>query len=259
MSNGSDAPMSLTRDALRALLEEVRGGMQVEVALERLAVLPYELLGHTRVDHHRALRRGVPEVIYGAGKTADQVSDIMRSILARSPLALATRVDAATGEAVRRQVPEAEYYPQARMLVADREPLEQVGNVAVVTAGTSDMHVAEEAALTAATLGNHVTRVYDVGVAGLNRLIGAIPDVRAARTVVVVAGMEGALPSVVAGLVAVPVIAVPTSVGYGANFGGLAPLLGMLNSCSTGVAVVNIDNGFGAGALASMINRGTPE
>lgn len=242
---------------LRRLLEDVREGtVPVEGALERLAQLPYEDLGHTRLDHHRALRQGIPEIVFGEGKSAAQIAEIVEALLRQGPRAVVTRIDVDTAAAVSEVVPRTTYHPEARMLVVDLEPLDAVGGVAVVSAGTTDRSVAEEAAVTAAVMGNEVVRFPDVGVAGLHRLLDCLPALREARVIVVVAGMEGALPSVVAGLVAVPVIAVPTSVGYGASFKGIAALLTMLNSCAPGVSVVNIDNGFGAGVQAGMINRG---
>lgn len=255
MGNGWDGILPADRASLRRLLEEVRGGGDIEVALEQLARLPYENLGDARVDHHRAIRQGLPEVVFGEGKTPDQMIAILRSLLTHSPRALATRVDEEAAVRVGSALPELNYYPSARMLIADREPLPRTPGVVVLSAGTSDVPVAEEAALTSETMGNTVQRFYDVGVAGIHRLFGVLPQMREARVIVVVAGMEGALPSVVAGLVEAPVVAVPTSVGYGASFGGLAALLAMLNSCAAGVSVVNIDNGFGAGVVASLINR----
>jgi len=244
------------RDSLLGLLMRVQDGtISPDEALEHLAVLPFEPLDGARVDLHRALRQGVPEVVYGEGKTATQIASIMRVLLERSGRAVATRVGPEKAAAVLDQLPEALYADAARMLVADPAPLGRRPGVAVLAAGTSDLPVAAEAALTAEVLGNEVLRIDDVGVAGLHRLVPVLPEIRASRAVVVVAGMDGALPSVVGGLVSAPVIAVPTSVGYGASFGGMAALLTMLNSCSPGVAVVNIDNGFGAGVLAAMINR----
>jgi NCAIR mutase (PurE)-related protein len=247
----------MERQHLRTLLEDVRAGdVEVDAALEHLATMPFEDLGDAMVDHHRALRQGFPEVIFGHGKTPAQVASIFAALAARSPRVLATRVGREAAESVLDAVPDALFHEPARLLVLEREPLERVPAVAVVTAGTSDVPIAEEAALTAEVMGNAVHRFYDVGVAGLHRLLAVLPRIRACNAVVVIAGMEGALPSVVGGLVSVPVIAVPTSVGYGASLGGVAALLGMLNSCATGVSVVNIDNGFGAAAVASMINRG---
>jgi NCAIR mutase (PurE)-related protein len=223
---------------------------------ERFRFEPFEDLGFARVDHHRALRQGHPEVVLGLGKTPAQVAAIAERIVARGSTLLVTRADRATFEAVASAVPGATYHEQARTITRRvGEVLPGVGTVLVAAAGTSDLPVAEEASVTAEIMGNTVDRLFDVGVAGLHRLLSEHERLAAARVIVVVAGMEGALPSVVAGLVKVPVIAVPTSIGYGASFGGLAALLGMLNSCANSVSVVNIDNGFGAGCIASLINH----
>lgn len=244
------------RDALVELLKTVEaGGLSPEDAASRLASLPFEDLGFARIDHHRSLRTGMPEVVFAANKTPAQTVAILGRLVASGVPALATRVDEAMANAVREAMPEAVYHAAARCIVI-REAVSEAkvyGRVAVLCAGTSDLSVAEEAAITAETMGAGVTRHYDVGVAGLHRLLAELPRVREADAVVVCAGMEGALPSVVGGLVAAPVIAVPTSVGYGTAFGGLTALLGMLNSCSSNVMVVNIDNGFGAGANAARI------
>jgi hypothetical protein len=244
------------QESLRALLERVcRREQSVEEALDALRTLPYEDLDFAKLDHHRVLRRGHPEVIYAAGKTPDQLAHIFSRMADCSARVLATRATAEHFAAVTREIPDAHYDPASRALWLDRQPdrARQTG-VVLVAAGTSDLPVAEEAAITLDLMGHAARRLYDVGVAGLHRLLDQLPLLRSARVVIVAAGMEGALPSVVAGLVAVPVIAVPTSVGYGASFGGLAALLGMLNSCSPGIAVVNIDNGYGAAYLAAMIN-----
>lgn len=241
---------------LRHLLEEIQAGREnVDAALEKLARLPFENLGYARVDHHRSLRHGFSEVIFGEGKSPEQVEGIFRALAARAPRVIATRVTSEAASRVLDSLPDVRWHELPRMLVFDPDPLERVPGVAILSAGTADLPVAEEAALTAETMGNKVDRFYDVGVAGLHRLLDVLPALRESRVIVVVAGMEGALPSVVGGLVSVPVIGVPTSVGYGASFGGISALLGMLNSCATGVSVVNIDNGFGAGTIASMINR----
>jgi NCAIR mutase (PurE)-related protein len=214
-------------------------------------------LGFARLDLDRQRRRGMPEVIYGAGKSAAQIEALMRALNAAGQNGSATRVSPETAGSLLKTLPRGRYHAEARLFTCDVRPLPRKrGNVAVVCAGTLDIAVAEEAALTAERLGARVTRLYDVGVAGLHRLLSRLPQLRAARALVVVAGMEGALPSVVAGLVERPVIAVPTSVGYGANLGGITPLLAMLTSCASGVTVVNIDNGFGAGVAAAMINAG---
>lgn len=244
-------------ERLRALLESVKAGeTSPDEAVERLRVLPYEELGFANLDHHRALRRGFPEVVFCQGKTPEQVAAIVERLAAHSDVVLGTRASAECFDAVRAVVPDARYHTLARVITVERgEARARRAGVTVVSAGTADLPVAEEAALTAEMMGHDVDRVYDVGVAGLHRLLAQLDRLRRARVAIVVAGMEGALPSVVAGLLDVPVIAVPTSVGYGAHFNGLAALLGMLNSCSSGVGVVNIDNGFGAGTLAAMINR----
>jgi pyridinium-3,5-biscarboxylic acid mononucleotide synthase len=243
---------------LEALLRAVsEGAVSPEKALERLRDLPYEDLGFAKVDHHRALRRGFPEAVFGGGKTPDQIAAIVDRIAGRGQNVIVTRATPEVLALLAARHPSARFHEQARCLtvtVAETPVLD--GRVAVLCAGTSDVPVAEEAALTAAFHGAEVDRLYDVGVAGLHRLLDQAEVLRAAGVVVVAAGMEGALPSVVAGLVAAPVIAVPTSVGYGASFGGLAALLAMLNACASGIAVVNIDNGFGAGYLAAVILRG---
>ncbi len=233
-----------------------KGVLSKKDAVKELSRLPFEDLGFARVDHHRALRKGFPEVIFAAGKTPEQTANIFESLAQRGDRVLATHVSTEAAESVLRLIPEAVYHPTSRCLVLDRSShMEGVGNVLVVCAGTSDLPVAEEAAITARLMGAFVHRLNDVGVAGLHRLLSQEEALKNARVIVVVAGMEGALPSVVAGLVNVPVIAVPTSVGYGASFGGVAALLAMLNSCASGVSVVNIDNGFGAGYQAALINR----
>lgn len=242
---------------LRRLLRQVReGAVEVEDAARQLQTLPVEDLGFARIDHHRWLRRGFPEVIYSPGKSPDQIAALAERLAAAGQTALATRADSTAFEAVRARLPDAVYHSVARCIVVERGERPQITGVAMVTTGgTSDIPIAEEAALTAELAGARVDRLWDVGVAGLHRVLGEQDRLRAATVHVVVAGMEGALPSVIGGLVDRPVIAVPTSVGYGAAFGGLAALLGMLNSCAPGVSVVNIDNGFGAGLLAAMICR----
>ncbi|HEY8490752.1 MAG TPA: nickel pincer cofactor biosynthesis protein LarB [Dehalococcoidia bacterium] len=246
----------MDEERLRRLLEDVRrGDLPVSEALEALRTLPYEDLGFAKIDHHRALRDGFPEVVFGQGKRPDHVAAIAERLAERSGRFLITRVGPEYVAPVRERVPDARYHPEARVITLDRAPRPPVPGVAVLCAGTADLPVAEEAAVTAELMGQGVERLYDVGVAGLHRLLDRLPLLRACNVAVVVAGMEGALPSVVAGLVPYPVVAVPTSVGYGASFQGLAPLLTMLNSCAAGVAVVNIDNGFGGGYLAAVINR----
>jgi NCAIR mutase (PurE)-related protein len=232
------------------------GEMATGDAARRLANLHFEETPSARVDHARAARQGFPEVVFGAGKTRAQVCEIVEKLVERAPNVLVTRTDAETFGDVRNVCTDAEWHESARLIRIMRDKTERgVGEIGIVTAGTSDIPVAEEAALTAEAMGNRVARIWDAGVAGIHRILAERERLRAFRVVVVAAGMEGALPSVVGGLVAVPVVAVPTSVGYGASFGGLAALLGMLNSCSSNVTVVNIDNGFGAGFVASLINR----
>ena len=242
---------------LRALLEEVRQGERdVDSAVGELRHLPYEDLGFAKVDHHRELRHGMPEVILGQGKTSDEVRAISEKLLERSANLLVTRASKEMFEAVRGLSDQAEYFPRsgAIRVWAERTNLGKA-KIAVVCAGTSDIPVAEEATVTAEVMCNEVDTIYDVGVAGIHRLLSKIDRIQAARVVICCAGMEGALPSALGGLVSVPVIAVPTSVGYGASFNGLSALLGMLNSCSSNVSVVNIDNGFGAAYVATLINR----
>jgi pyridinium-3,5-biscarboxylic acid mononucleotide synthase len=247
---------------LQGLLEDVqRGTITPAAAQERvlqfLRQIPlFEDLGFARVDHHRALRQGFPEVVFGPGKTPEQIAEISSRIVARGHSLIVTRVERGAFEAVRARLDRAVYHDTARVITLRQQDVPPGrGVVVIAAAGTSDLPVAEEAAVTAEVMGNTVDRLYDVGVAGLHRLLAEQHRLAAARVVIAVAGMEGALPSVVGGLVAVPVVAVPTSVGYGASFGGLTALLAMLNSCATGVAVVNIDNGFGAAAIASSINH----
>ena len=249
--------MPVNTDTVRHLLAEVAAGrLDVEAALGRLRRLDIEDLGYARVDHHRTLRTGFPEVIYSPGKTPQQVAAIAQRLVQRDQTALATRAAPEVFAAVREVLPTARYEEVARLVIVEgtRPPL-LPGRVVVATGGTADMPVAEEAALTATLMGSPPERITDVGVAGLHRLLASLDRLREARVIVVAAGMEAALASVVAGLVEVPVVALPTSVGYGANFEGLSALLGMLNSCAPGVATVNIDNGFGAGYLAAQINR----
>jgi hypothetical protein len=247
----------MNETSLRVLLNQVRSGqLAIEPAIDQLRELPFRDLGEALLDSHRELRRGHPEVIYCAGKTVAQVRTIVAAMLEGDSDILATRATAEMAEAVLTLHPAARYNPLGRTLVIQRHPRPlTVTTIAIVTAGTSDQPIAEEAADTALLFGNRVERINDVGVAGLQRLLAKLELIRAARVIIVIAGMEGALASVVAGLVARPVIAVPTSVGYGASFNGLAALLGMLTSCAGGVGVVNIDNGFGAACLASMINQ----
>lgn len=247
----------LNAESIRKLFAQVRTGkLSPDDAVDRLRHLPFEDLGFAKVDHHRALRAGMPEVILGEGKTPAQVAGIFSRLAKHEGNILATRASTTQFAAVKTKVRSAEYRELARAIVLQRDKTKHgKGTIAVVSAGTSDIPVAEEAVVTAELMGNEVAHLYDVGVAGIHRLLANREALTKARVVIVCAGMEGALPSVVGGLVGVPVIAVPTSVGYGASFEGLAALLGMLNSCASNVSVVNIDNGFGAGYVASLINR----
>jgi hypothetical protein len=247
----------MTRDEIKNLLTDIKNGSKsVEDALEVLQNFPYTELGFAKIDHHREMRTGYPEIVYCAGKTAEQVAGIFKVMAAKETNVVGTRADEKIFESVKAIIPDAVYYPVARIISVQRKKTESPSTkIAVITAGTSDMPVAEEAAVTAELLGNNVVRIYDAGVAGIHRLVDKLPEIKSCRVIIVIAGMEGALASVVGGLVDKPVIAVPTSVGYGANFGGISALLAMLTSCSSGVTVVNIDNGFGAGFSASMINQ----
>src|SRR5258708_7952105 len=247
----------MNEDQLRSLLEQVRvGAMDVDAAFARVRHMPFEDLGFAKLDHHRELRHGMPEVVLGKGKTPDQVLTIARRLLEVSQNVLITRADAATATLVRENLKDAEYFPLSGAVRSGRDKLLRgKGRPAAVGAGPSDILVAEESQVTAEVMGNEVDAIHDVGVAGIHRLLENSARLVEARVVVVCAGMEGALPSVVGGLVSCPVIAVPTSVGYGASFHGVAALLGMLTSCASHVTVVNIDNGFGAGYVASLINR----
>jgi NCAIR mutase (PurE)-related protein len=242
----------MTAQELEKLLIDIKNGSKtVEEALEILKTFPYTDLGFARIDHHREIRTGYPEIVYCAGKTNDQVREIFRVMIKKESNVIGTRASKEMYEAVKSISPDAVFYEVAKIIsVQNRKPETQTGRIAVITAGTSDIPVAEEAAITAELLGNEVLRIYDAGVAGIQ-----LPAIRSCKVIIVIAGMEGALASVVGGLVDKPVIAVPTSVGYGASFGGISALLAMLTSCSSGVTVVNIDNGFGAGFSASMINR----
>jgi NCAIR mutase (PurE)-related protein len=247
----------LNSESIRRLLEQVRKGkLSPDDAVEKLRHLPFEDLGFAKLDHHRHLRVGRPEVIFSPGKTPHQVAEIFKRLAQHAPNILATRASREQFLAVKKIVRGAKFDPTARAILLQRDcTVYGKGKITVISAGTSDMPVAEEAAITAQLTGNQVERIYDVGVAGIHRLLAHRKAIADSRVVIVCAGMEGALPSVVGGLVGVPVIAVPTSVGYGAAFQGLAALLGMMNSCASNVSVVNIDNGFGAGYVASLINR----
>jgi pyridinium-3,5-biscarboxylic acid mononucleotide synthase len=249
------------QDWLTGILQQVKSGdMTIEKAVGDLRVLPYEDLDFAKLDHHRSMRTGFPEVVFGRGKTIEQIATISERLISRSQKLLVTHASAEAYSAVRSCIADAHYNPASRTIVVNRAKNEKLkGGITVVTGGTADIPVAEEAAVTAELMGNRVEKVFDVGVAGIHRLLDQLPLLRASRVLVVAAGMEGALPSVVGGLVSMPVIAIPTSTGYGANFNGLAPLLTMLNSCAPGVAVVNIDNGFGAGYMAGLINMSSGE
>lgn len=247
----------MTPESIRKLFENVRAGkLSPDEAVRELRHLPFEDLGFAKVDHHRALRVGVPEVILGQGKTPAQVAGIFKRLARHAKNVLITRANKEQFKAVKKEIPAARFEESARAIVLWRDRKKYgKGIITVVSAGTSDLPVAEEAVITAELMGNEVERLYDVGVAGIHRLLAHQRAISQSRVIIVCAGMEGALPSVVGGLVGVPVIAVPTSVGYGASFQGIAALLGMMNSCASNVTVVNIDNGFGAGYVASLINR----
>jgi hypothetical protein len=246
-------------ETLNRLLAAVASGKTtVDQATAALTNFPFEDIGFAHIDHHRSLRKGFPEVIFGQGKTADQIVAIMEKMLLQEKIILVTRIDPSAAEHVSARFPEADYHPDARMVILEKTglPIRGKGKILVISAGTSDIPVAREAFLTAKSMGNIVESIFDVGVAGIHRLLAHRESISSASVLVVVAGMEGALPSVVAGLVSRPVIAVPTSIGYGVHLGGMTALFAMLNSCSSNVAVVNIDNGFGAGYMASIINMG---
>ncbi len=241
---------------LRKLLEEIKNGrIEIDDAFTQLKKLPFEDLGYAKIDNHRCVRTGVPEVIYCEGKTIEQIQGIVAVISKTHQNILATRATLEVYEGIKKTTDDCEYHESARIVTIKPRPVEKVGYVVVATGGTSDLPVAEEAAITAEVLGNRVVRIYDAGVAGIHRLLYSRDDLFKASVVIAVAGMEGALASVVGGLVSCPVIGVPTSIGYGTSFGGLSALLSMLNSCASGVSVVNIDNGFGAGYQASLINK----
>ncbi len=247
----------MTQEEIREILEKIRSGsMSPDEGMIKLRDLPYQDIGHTKIDHHRELRTGYPEIIFCHGKTPGQVAEIFQAMLKNKSCILATRASHETYLAVKKVSPGAVYNSMARTISLKKEKSATTKTfIALLTAGTSDMPVAEEASETAFVFGNKVEKFFDVGVAGIHRLYGSLDRIRQARVIIVIAGMEGALPSIVGGLVDKPVIAVPTSIGYGASLNGLAALLGMLTSCASGVSVVNIDNGFGAGYLASMINH----
>jgi pyridinium-3,5-biscarboxylic acid mononucleotide synthase len=242
---------------LAILLQKVQTGkLTIEEAIKELSVLPYEDIGHTKLDHHRSLRTGFPEVIFGQGKTLKQLVEISERMMSHSEKLLITRVDKNAYKVVKAKLPDAIYNESARTIVVNRSKIAHLKpGITVVTGGTADIPVAEEAAVVAELMDNKVNRIFDVGVAGIHRLFNNLGQIRQSRVIIVVAGMDGVLPAVIGGLVTCPVIAVPTSVGYGASFNGIAPLLTMLNSCAPGVAVVNIDSGFNAGYMAGLINK----
>ncbi|KXZ39113.1 hypothetical protein SAMN05661008_01100 [Alkalithermobacter thermoalcaliphilus JW-YL-7 = DSM 7308] len=244
-------------DLKEILISVKQGHLDIDTALSKLKTLPFEDIGYAKVDHHRSIRNGYPEVIYGEGKTDEQIAGIIEKMMEKGSNILATRIKKETYDYLKNIYPSIQYEELARIIKIENKKIEKVGKgkILVLTGGTCDIPVAEEAYHTAEFLGNDVEKIYDVGVAGIHRLFNNMDKIMSARVIIAVAGMEGALPSVVGGLVDVPVIAVPTSVGYGANFKGLSSLLTMLNSCASGISVVNIDNGFGAGYLASMINK----
>lgn len=246
----------MNENMIKQLLLAVKtGDIDIEQAVCQFKNLPFEDLGYAKIDHHRQLRKGFPEVIYGEGKTPEHIVNIMKKLKERScSNVLATRISKEVYEEIKEQLPEAKYYQDARILMIEQGEKKARGCIAILSAGTSDLPVAEEAAITAEAMGNHVVRIYDTGVAGIHRLLAQRERLDQAKVIIVVAGMEGALASVVGGLVDKPIIAVPTSVGYGTSFNGLSALLTMLNSCASGVSVVNIDNGFGAAYSASLIN-----
>jgi NCAIR mutase (PurE)-related protein len=250
----------VNREQLLELLEAVKAGKVLpRTAADRLRHLPDEDLGFAKIDHHRALRQGMPETVYGPGKTPQQIEQIVRSLVKESPNVLVTRTTRLVATRVKRIAKDARFYPLSGSIAIRRDTDQYAdGTILVVSAGTSDIPVAEEAIVAAELMGNPVNHMFDVGVAGIHRLMTRREELSKARVIICVAGMEGALPTVVAGLVAAPVIAIPTSVGYGASFGGVTALLGMLNSCASNVAVVNIDNGFGAACFATMVNRSQP-
>ena len=241
---------------IKEILRRVQAGQtDIDSAMEKLKRLPYDNLSYARIDNHRALRIGVPEVIYCQGKTTEQIVGIVSRMADTHSNIIGTRMAPDVYQDIHAKIPDSTYYKEAKIVIFYPEPVEEKGHIAVICAGTSDIPVAEEACITAQTLGSRVTRTYDVGVAGIHRLLDSCEDLYKANVAVVVAGMEGALASVVGGLAACPVIAVPTSIGYGTSFNGITALLSMLNSCASGVSVVNIDNGFGAGYQATLINR----
>jgi NCAIR mutase (PurE)-related protein len=251
-----EQPILITQDWLLNTLGKLKSGeLSIAETLEKLSFFPYEEIGYAKIDHHRQLRKGFPEVIFGLGKTPEQIAAIASSLISHSDRLLVTRATVEAYDALKEKIADAQYNPLSRTIVVDRSKgIASRTGITVACGGTADIPVAEEAVVTAEIMGNEVEKVFDVGVAGIHRLLDKVALLRKSKVIVVVAGMEGALPSVIGGLVPAPIIAVPTSIGYGASFDGLAPLLTMLNSCAPGVAVVNIDNGFGAGYMAALIN-----
>lgn len=247
----------MDKDRLLELFTDIKKGTtSPQEALKRFSVYPYEDLDFAKIDHHRSCRKGFPEVIFGQYKKDSEIIEIMSSVLKEENSVMATRISPETAISIKKAFPDLQYFADARIAAIQKKPIKKMsGLISIVSAGTADIPVAEEAAVTAELMGNKTIKHFDVGIAGIHRLFDHLEELRKARVIIVVAGMEGALPSVVTGLVSVPVIAVPTSVGYGASFEGVAPLLTMLNSCASGVAVVNIDNGFGAGYMAGLINK----
>lgn len=239
----------------KILKDYKKNKVSLKQLLNFLSQLPYKKLKHSTLDIHRQLRRGVPEIVYCSGKTPQQILNILNTLYTQHKFAIGTRLDKQKYEEIKNKLPNHTYYDVAKIIYVGKKPKQKIGNILVITAGTSDIPIAEEAAVFCELLGNKVNRVYDVGVAGIHRVVEVIPYINKAKVIIVVAGMDGVLPSVIGGLSKVPVIAVPTSVGYGASFKGLSALLTMLNSCAPGVCVVNIDNGFGAGYIASIINK----
>ena len=247
----------MNKDYLIKLLNDVKSGnLEIDNAIEKLKTLPFEDIDFCKVDHHRAIRQGVPEVIFCKGKAPQHTAKIFEKLITVNPIVLGTKADAVTFEEVKKLIPHAVYHSSAQIItVGDIDSIPKKGSIIVVSAGTADISIADEAYIVSLALGNNTERVYDIGVAGIHRLFASLDKLHSANVLIVVAGMEGALPSVIGGLVDIPIIAVPTSVGYGANFNGLSALLTMLNSCASGITVVNIDNGFGAAYFASMINK----
>jgi NCAIR mutase (PurE)-related protein len=247
----------MNKEYLTKLLSKVQSGeLEIDTAIEKLKDLPFEDIDFCKVDHHRAIRQGVPEVIFCKGKAPEHTAKIFERLIAVNPIVIGTKADSAAFEEVKKITPNAVYHSLAQIItVGDIDAIPKKGNILIVTAGTADIPIADEAYIVSLALGNNTERLYDIGVSGIHRLFASMEKLHSANVIIAVAGMEGALPSIIGGLVDIPVIAVPTSIGYGANFNGLSALLTMINSCSAGITVVNIDNGFGAAYFASMINK----